>query len=75
MWDNCGEDHYTVQQFFFFLNVVKIYTTVLGYFRTAESGNGVRFSPSGRLLSYIYLKKIRSCDFVSCYFVSDLVIL
>ena len=34
---------------FYFLNVVLISTTGLGYFCTAESGNGIRFSPSGQV--------------------------
>ena len=33
----------TGQQFFYFLNVVKISTFDLGYFCTAESENGIRF--------------------------------
>ena len=55
---------------FYFLNVVEIFTSDLVYFCTAESGNGIRFSPSGQVFCEVGLKLIISFDKIDYIFVA-----
>ena len=50
---------------FNFLNVVLIFTTDVGYFCSAESDNGVRFSPSGQVFWLtLWINRIWTSHFV-----------